>query len=65
MIHMKHHLIFLILGDSTREKHKSQKAHTLSLPSKRVGFRGESIEQLSKWHTLLEKGAITVQQYDG
>ena len=49
-------------GDSTTGKHKSQKAaQPVSSPSKR---RGECIEQLSKWHALLEKGAITEQQYD-
>lgn len=48
-------------GDSTS---KLQKAQTVPSPSKRLGFRGECIEQLSKWHTLLEKGAITVRQYD-
>lgn len=52
-------------------KKDKQKAETLqepqaisSSPSKRLGLRGDCIEQLSKWHTLLEKGAISVQQYD-
>ena len=35
-----------------------------SSPSKRLGLRGDCIEQLSKWYNLLEKGAISRQQYD-
>ena len=30
----------------------------------RVTMRGECIEQLGKWHSLLEKGAITQADYD-
>ena len=37
---------------------------TISSPVKRLAFRTECIEQLSKWHTLLERGGITQQQYD-
>ena len=33
-------------------------------PSKRLGFRSQFIEQLSKWHDLLEKGGINEQQYE-
>jgi len=33
-------------------------------PSKRVGLRSECIKQLDQWHTLLEKGGITKDQYD-
>ena len=33
-------------------------------PAKRLGFRTENIDQLSKWHNLLEKGGITQQEYD-
>ena len=53
--------------DGMKDKWKSQKAQPVEIsssPSKRLGLRGECIEQLSKWHTLLEKGAISVQQYD-
>ena len=54
-------------GDGMKDKRKSQKTQPVQIsssPSKRLGLRGECIEQLSKWHTLLEKGAISVQQYD-
>ena len=33
-------------------------------PGKRVSLRTECIDQLSKWHQLLEKGGINKQQYD-
>ena len=37
--------------------------HAVS-PSRRVGLRTECIEQLQKWHSLLQNGAITKAQYD-
>ena len=52
-------------GDGMKHKRKSQKAQPVEMsssPSKCLGLRGECIEQLSKWHTLPEKGAISVQQ---
>ncbi len=33
-------------------------------PRKRVNLRSECINQLDKWYGLLEKGAITQQQFD-
>ena len=33
-------------------------------PSKRLQMRSQCIEQLGRWHTLLEKGGITKGQYD-
>ena len=36
----------------------------ITFPSKRVNLRGECIDQLDKWHSLLEKGAISQSQYD-
>ena len=33
-------------------------------PTKRIGLRSECINQLDRWHSLLEKGAITQEQYD-
>ena len=43
---------------------KAQPVQLSSSPGKRLGLRGDCIEQLGKWHSLLEKGAITLQQYD-
>ena len=34
-------------------------------PGKRVSLRSECINQLDKWHSLLEKGVISQEQYDG
>ena len=33
-------------------------------PGKRLNLRSQCIEQLSQWYNLLEKGAITKEQYD-
>jgi hypothetical protein len=33
-------------------------------PGKRVSLRSECINQLDKWHSLLEKGIITQEQYE-
>ena len=44
------------------DKVKDKETVTLS-PGKRVTMRGQCVDQLSKWHDLLEKGAITDDQY--
>ena len=33
-------------------------------PGKRINLRSECMDQLNKWHDLLEKGAISQTQYD-
>ena len=33
-------------------------------PTKRLGVRTECIDQLSKWHILLQSGAISQEQYE-
>jgi len=33
-------------------------------PGKKIVLRSQCIDQLQKWHTLLESGAITREQYD-
>jgi len=33
-------------------------------PSKRLIMRSQCIEQLDRWHTLLDKGCITQADYD-
>ena len=33
-------------------------------PGKRINLRGQCVDQLLKWHELLEKGAISTAQYD-
>lgn len=32
-------------------------------PGKRIHYRSECMDQLSKWHSLLETGIITQEQY--
>ena len=32
-------------------------------PGKRLNMRSECISQLDKWHSLMERGAITLEQY--
>ena len=32
-------------------------------PGRRIDLRSQCIEQLDKWHALLDKGAITHEQY--
>ena len=36
----------------------------VSSPGRRVSIRSECIDQLQKWHSLLDCGAITKEQYD-
>ena len=33
-------------------------------PSKQINLRGQCVDQLLKWHELLEKGAIMQEQYE-
>ena len=49
-------------GANVPQHHKSGSSG-LS-PSKRLGFRSECIDQLSKWHALMEKDGITREQYE-
>ena len=32
-------------------------------PAKKINVRSEYIQQLSQWHQLMEKGAITMDEY--
>lgn len=45
------------------KKHVSKAAATTVSPGKRLQMRSECITQLDKWHQLMEKGAITDDQY--
>ena len=46
-----------------RSKKISDPSSSMS-PGKRINLRSECIDQLNKWHGLLEKGAISQTQYD-
>ena len=68
MIHMRKHLSYTDPPDKPFfRKHVSKKNKTTSntelSPVKRINLRTECINQLDKWHMLLEKGAITSEQY--
>ncbi len=75
MLQMKKHSSYDVPPDMpyfTGSKKKQREAATGTRPSgdeswsprKRVNLRSECINQLDKWHGLLEKGAITQQQFD-
>ena len=46
------------------ENGSSKSASVAASPTKRLNLRMQCIDQLSKWHVLLESGAITEAQYD-
>ena len=50
------------IAGSTPESKK--RATTAISPCRKVNVRSELIEQLDKWHKLLDSGAINQQQYD-
>ena len=41
----------------------SKDLHKRVYPGKHLNIRSECINQLNKWHFLMEQGAITVDQY--
>ena len=69
MIHMKKHTSYTDPPDKPffrRSKGKpkvSTSSESELSPVKRINLRTECINQLDKWHMLLEKGAITTDQY--
>lgn len=69
MIHMKKHTSYTDPPDKPffRQSKSKLKVGTSSdselSPVKRINLRTECINQLDKWHMLLEKGAITSEQY--
>ena len=42
----------------------SSQGSVLGSPGKRIHLRSECIEQLSHWHSLMEKGGITAAEYE-
>ena len=69
MIQMKQHTSYDDPPDkpffrhSKRLKDKSSGSEGTMSPAKWINLRTECINQLDKWHMLLEKGAITSEQY--
>ena len=56
------------VGRVKKKGNSTAPSHEMPLPcmspGKRINLRSECMDQLSKWHLLLEKGAITQNQYD-
>lgn len=54
---------FFHSSKSSKGKSSTSSSGSNSLsPAKRIGLRTECINQLDKWHMLLERGAITQEQ---
>ena len=80
LAHMKKHQSFEDPPDKQFFKgkgtHKSQKTTTMSTsmvsdntegnisPFKRINLRNHCMDQLEKWHSLYEKGAVSQEQYE-
>ena len=47
----------------TKKKQVSEASASSASPGKRLQMRSECIDQLDKWYQLMEKGAITNEQY--
>ena len=64
MVHLKKHASYDEPPDKPFFRVKgSAKAQGIS-PAKRITLRSECIDQLDKWHKLMEKGAISTDQYN-
>ena len=63
LIQMKKHESLDVAPDLPFWRGNKKKTTSVS-PGKRINLRGQCIDQLLKWHQLLEKGAITKEQYD-
>ena len=68
LVQMKKHDSLEVAPDKPfwRNKKKSISSSTGAVvsPSKRISLRGQCVEQLQKWHVLLESGGIDKVQYD-
>ena len=47
----------------SRKKTLSTATKAVVSPSKRLGMRSECIDQLDKWHKLVERGATSTEEY--
>ena len=67
MIQMKKHASYVNPPDKPffhQKKLAGDKPSGVS-PGKRIELRSKCIDQLEKWHVLLERGAISQEEYDG
>lgn len=64
MLHLKKHTSYDEPPDKPFFKLKGSAAKAQGIsPAKRITLRSECIDQLDKWHKLMEKGAISTEQY--
>jgi hypothetical protein len=67
MLHLKKHTSYNDPPDKPffrRSKSKGSSVEPQGIsPAKRITLRSECIDQLDKWHKLMERGAITLDQY--
>ena len=65
LIQMKKHSSLEKAPDKPFWQHsKKIKTPSSVSPGKRINLRGQCVDQLQKWHDLLDSGAITKDQYD-
>ena len=66
MIHMKRHTSYEFPPDKPffGKLRRRESTDAALSPRKRISKRSECIDQLEKWHRLMESGAISADQYD-
>lgn len=66
LIHMNKHDSYLVPPNKPffRKRKSAATVSSTHSPGKKIGLRSECINQLKKWHELLECGGITKTQYD-
>ena len=67
LIHMNKHDSYDVPPNKpilTRRKERASATTGTHLSGKKIGLRSQCIDQLKKWHELLECGGITQAQYD-
>jgi len=64
MIHMKKHTSYESAPNKPFFRIKQENKMAGVSPGKRIDLRSKCIDQLEKWHTLLDRGAISNQEYD-
>ena len=63
MISMKKHTSYESPPDKRFFLAKQEKGKTGVSPGKRIDLWSKCIDQLEKWHTLLDRKAITIEEY--
>ena len=63
MMMMKKHDSYDHPPDKPFFRHKKEEVVSARSPGKRIHYRSECMDQLDKWHSLLQRGVITQEQY--